>query len=152
MELYIAVALELLCISFPAWGMSQKNAINELGGELVECSVFFSIGSTAIATISDSERPGTTELSARFVKFSRQTMEYALQAAIPTGSSAEGIAAHARTLMSSMMDNTHSNYSNMGILNERYLTFCTDLIKKWTDWRVEELIAGKLCTNLYPCK
>jgi hypothetical protein len=96
MRRIIAVTLQLLCITFPAWGMSQKDAINELGGELAECSVFFSIGSSAIATIPDSERPATSELSARFDKFSHQMMEYALQAAIPTESSVEGIAAHAR--------------------------------------------------------
>jgi hypothetical protein len=126
---------------------AEKRAVNELSGEMLECSVYFLVSATCLQGSPDPSTPQITKnLNEQGAKFG----ELAITTGRIVGMTDAAVGARAELIRADMMKAINSNCTKIATLVEKYSNFC-QLLAKNADPRLEELMQGKKCTGIYKC-
>ena len=126
---------------------AEKRAVNELSGEMLECSVYFLVSATCLQGRPDPSTPQITKnLNEQGAKFG----ELAITTGRIVGMTDAALGARAELIRADMMKAVNGNCTKIATLVEKYSNFC-QLLTKNSDPRLEELMQGKKCTGLYKC-
>jgi hypothetical protein len=126
---------------------AEKRAVNELSGEMLECSVYFLVSATCLQGSPDPSTPQITKnLNEQGAKFG----ELAITTGRIVGMTDAALGARAESIRADMMKAANSNCIKIPTLVEKYSNFC-QLLTNNADSRLEELTQGKKCTGLYKC-
>ena len=146
--------IALLVASSPAMGqkpdLSEPNvarSLNELSGEMLECAVFFAIGSQCVKGHPDPSAPETVESA---MKAFDELLDMAIDTGRKAGLSQAAITARQKMTTDAMMKLMGGQCINIAVVIERYADFCEQLHRD-ADPRLQELLAGQTCTRKYRC-
>jgi hypothetical protein len=118
-------------------------ALNELSGELLECSVYFRIASECV-----KGHPDAGDLPKQLEIASRNIGTLAVSTGRSLGVSDDAYVARMKMKSRSLMAQLSGNCVNISVLMERYQTFCVALHNN-ADPRLVELMKGKKCGGSY---
>ncbi len=127
---------------------NRSNALNELTGEMLECSVYYVISANCIEGHPDPDAP-------RLVKTYKGLANDILALAIKTGKSGgvseDAVNARLTPVSKDLMGSIGNKCVMINVLFDRYDNFCKQLARN-VDARLNELLAGKKCSGMYRCK
>lgn len=145
-------AIVLMLLSSAAWAQSspkagEGTALNEISGEMLECSVYFQIAASCVRGHPDPNVPKLiADLKARSEKIGILGMKIGRT----VGVTDDAVAARMKLMNVDMMKRLNNNCTNISILLERYSDFCKQLVEN-ADPRLDEIMHGKVCTGSYKC-
>jgi hypothetical protein len=148
MSRWLVAAVWALAVS-PAAAMSLHDALAEVAGEFIECSVYYEITAAGISKSADVH-PDAPAISAKIRKMSDDAMELGRMAGAKTGLTELGALAYKVRTMETMNEEMSYDFSNLSILSVKYRDFCKALMTDM-QFRLNELQAGNLCHSTYPC-
>jgi hypothetical protein len=146
----LAMALFAWCLlSITASAQSNKtNAINELTGEMLECSVYYIISANCIEGHPDPDAPGLVKT---YKGLANDIATLAISTGKSVGVSDDAVNARLSLISKDLMGSIGNKCVMINVLFDRYDDFCKQLAKN-VDARLKELLAGKKCTGIYRCK
>jgi len=146
----LAMALFAWCLlSITASAQSNKtNAINELTGEMLECSVYYIISAQCIEGHPDPDAPGLVKT---YKGLANDIATLAISTGKSVGVSDDAVNARLSLITKNLMDSIANKCVMINVLFDRYDNFCKQLVQN-VDARLKELLAGKKCTGIYRCK
>jgi len=135
--------------AFAQKGLSdaETRALNELSGEMSDCSVYFLITATCL---EGNPEPSTPQLIKTLKEQANKILQLAVTTGRMVGVTDEGIGARMRLTRDDMMKSLNNNCTNIAVLLEKYVNFCPQLAQN-ADPRLLELMQGKKCTGSYKC-
>ena len=110
-----------------------KWAMGEVAGELQQCSVYFLVLSSCVA----SQEPA---LARTYRNMSDKVADLAISSGRAVGASDEAYAALGSLLAETMMKSMGGNCTNVAVLLRKYMSFCQRLSRD-TDPRIREWMA-----------
>ena len=125
----------------------EKRAINEVSGELLECSVYFL---TTAFCVQGHPDPSVPQLIKDYNAQASKTGTLAITIGRSVGVTDEAVGARSRLMHADMMKKLNNNCTNISVLLEKYSNFCKQLTEN-ADPRLAELLQGKKCTGSYKC-
>ena len=135
----------------PAQDRSRDQKIdvmNELAGEMLECSSYFLILAQCVESHPDPRAPKIAE---NYRHSAQQLGTLAITVGRSIGITDEATEARTKLSFGQQMKSIKNNCINISVLLERYSDFCA-LMGRTPDKRMEELAAGKFCTGTYKCQ
>lgn len=130
-----------------AFQKTKTAALNELSGEYLECSAYFTVAAYCVAGYPSPTLP-------KIVRDYQHLAKTALSLAISTGRivglTSASVEARSKPVAAGHMQSIDGNCLNIRDLSERYDAFCKRLMQV-PDNRFEELLAGRICTGLFKC-
>jgi hypothetical protein len=147
----IIAAFAIGCMTFVAIGQplseNEKRAVNELSGELLECSVYFTISAECMRGHPDPRVPSIIK---KYEEASTTAGGKAMMVGRIVGLTDDAVASRMKLIQNEMMKSIKDNCVNIAVLLERYANFCPGLLQDM-DPRLNELQQGKKCTGTYKC-
>ena len=131
-----------------AFTQRQKDASNELSGELLECSAYYLVAS---GCIEHSTNPGAPEVARDYKKAAERLSTMGFDLGLSIGKSKEALLALGKLSMNKQMAAIKKNCMNAAVLLERYANFCKQLAEQ-PESRAKELMEGKFCNGSYRCQ
>ena len=128
----------------------QRNkmaALNELSGEYLECSAYFTV--TAYC-MGGYPAPTVPKLLRDYQHSAKAALGLAISTGRAVGLTSASVEATSKLVATSQMQSINSGCSNIRDLSQRYDAFCKQLLQA-PDERFAELLAGKICTGLFRC-
>jgi hypothetical protein len=146
----LAMALFAWCfVSITASAQSNKtNAINELTGEMLECSVYYVISANCIEGHPDPDAPALVKT---YKGLANDIATLAINTGKSVGVSEDAVNAKLSLISKNLMGSIGNKCVSISVLFEKYDSFCKQLAKN-VDARLKELLAGKKCSGIYRCK
>jgi tetratricopeptide (TPR) repeat protein len=133
----IAISIATAAIAQDQPRENEKRALNELSGEMLECSTYFLISAQCIESHPDPSAPRTANDL-------RQAAEKIGTLAIATGRSIgvtdEAVEARTKLEFQKLMKSINNNCVNIAVLLDRYNNLCRQLSQE-PDKRIKELLA-----------
>ena len=126
---------------------ADKRAVNELSGEMLECSVYFLISATCLQGNPDPRIP---QLTKSLNEQASKIGGLAISTGQKVGVTVEAQTARSKLMRDDMMKLLNNNCTNIATLLEKYTNFCKQLTEN-ADPRLAELLQGKKCTGSYKC-
>ena len=128
----------------------QRNklaALNELSGEYLECSAYFTV--TAYCTVG-YPAPRIPKLQRDYRDWAKTALTLAISTGRVLGLTGASVEATSKLVATSQMQSISNDCSNVRDLSERYGAFCKQLLQT-PDVRFAELLAGRICAGLFKC-
>jgi hypothetical protein len=126
---------------------AETRAVNELSGEMLECSVYFLISATCLQGNPDPRIPQIIkDLNGQAAKIGG----LGITTGRLVGITDEAVGARAKLMRADMMKSLNNNCINIATLLEKYNNFC-QLLTQNADPRLKELMKMKKCTGTYKC-
>jgi hypothetical protein len=126
---------------------AETRAVNELSGEMLECSVYFLVSATCLEGNPDPRIP-------QMIKNLNEQASKIGQLAITTGRivgvTDEAVGARMKLMRDDLLKRLNNNCTNIATLLEKYTNFCKALTEN-ADPRLAELLRGQKCTGSYKC-
>ncbi|MGB9043023.1 MAG: hypothetical protein WCC81_11205 [Pseudolabrys sp.] len=122
-------------------------ALNELSGEYLECSAYFTV--TAYCTVG-YPAPRIPKLQRDYRDWAKTALTLAISTGRVLGLTGASVEATSKLVATSQMQSISNDCSNVRDLSERYGAFCKQLLQT-TDVRFAELLAGRICAGLFKC-
>jgi hypothetical protein len=146
----LAMALFAWCfMSITASAQSNRaNAVNELTGEMLECSVYYVISAQCIEGHPDPDAPGLVKT---YKGLANDIATLAINTGKTVGVSDDAVNARLSLISKNLMASIGNKCVSISVLFEKYDSFCKQLAKN-VDARLKELLAGKKCSGIYRCK
>jgi|SRR5689334_14551543 hypothetical protein len=148
---YIIAAIATSCMTFVAVGQplseNEIRAVNELSGELLECSVYFTIGVQCMRGHPD---PSIPRLIKTYEEMSTTAGVKSMQVGKVVGVTDAAVGSRMKLITNEMTKSMNNNCVNISVLLERYANFCQQLLQDM-DPRLIELKQDKKCTGSYKC-
>jgi hypothetical protein len=146
----LAMAVFAWClVSITASAQSNKaDAVNELTGEMLECSIYYIISANCIEGHPDPDAP---ELVKTYKGLANDIAVLAISIGKSVGVSEDAVNARLGLISKNLMGSIGNKCVMINVLFDRYDNFCKQLAKN-VDARLKELLAGKKCSGIYRCK
>jgi len=128
----------------------QKNkmaALNELSGEYLECSAYFTVTAYCMAGYP---APTVPKLLRDYQSSAKTALGLATSTGRAVGLTSASVEATSKLVATSQMQSINDGCANIRDLSQRYDAFCKKLLQV-PDERFAELLAGKICTGLFRC-
>jgi hypothetical protein len=126
---------------------AEGRAVNEISGELLECSVYFLVTAFCLQGNPD---PGIPQLIKDLNAQASKIGTLAITIGRSVGVTDEAVGARSKLMNAEMMKKLNNNCTNIAVLLEKYSNFCKQLTEN-ADPRLAELLQGKKCTGSYKC-
>jgi hypothetical protein len=126
---------------------ADKRAVNELSGEMLECSVYFLISATCLQGNPDPRIP---QLTKSLNEQASNIGGLAISTGQVVGVTVEAQSARSKLMRDDMIKLLNNNCTNISVLLEKYSNFCKQLTEN-VEPRLAELVQGKKCTGTYRC-
>ena len=126
---------------------NEIRAVNELSGELLECSVYFTISAQCVRGHPD---PTVPRLIKNLDEMSTTAGVRSMEVGKAVGVTEAAVGSRMKLITNEMMKSMNDNCVNISVLLERYANFCQQLLQDM-DPRLIELKQGKKCTRSYKC-
>lgn len=117
----------------------MKLALGEVASELQQCSAYYLIASSCIA----SQEP---DLAGTFRGLADKASDLAITGLRATGMSDEAYIARSSLVTGEMMNSMSRSCTNIAILVKKYANFCQRL-SRGTDWRIHEWVECAQASN-----
>jgi hypothetical protein len=127
---------------------NRANAVNELTGEMLECSVYYVISAQCIEGHPDPDAPGLVKT---YKGLANDIATLAINTGKTVGVSDDAVNARLSLISKNLMASIGNKCVSISVLFEKYDSFCKQLAKN-VDARLKELLAGKKCSGIYRCK
>src|SRR5947209_3576212 len=146
----LGMALFACCFfSITASAQSNKtNAIDELTGEMLECSVYYIISANCIEGHPNPDAPGLVKT---YKGLANDIATLAISTGKSVGVSDDAVNARLSLITKNLMDSIANKCVMINVLFDRCDNFCKQLVGN-VDARLKELLAGKKCSGIYRCK
>ena len=128
----------------------QRNkmaALNELSGEYLECSAYFTV--TAYCT-AGYPAPRIPKLQRDYQDSAKAALTLAISTGRVLGLTGASVEATSKLVATSQMQSIGNDCLNIRDLSERYGAFCKQLLQT-PDGRFAELLTGRICAGLFKC-
>ena len=126
---------------------NKTTALARLSGEYLECSAYFSVTAYCMA---DYPAPAVTKIVRDYQDAAKTALKLTTSADSLAGVNNSSADARSKLFAVAQMEPVKRNCLNISDLSERYDAFCKQLMQA-PDRRMDELLAGKICTGLFKC-
>jgi hypothetical protein len=130
-----------------SFSASEARAVNELSGEMLECSVYFLISATCL---QGNPEPRIPQIIKGLKEQASKVGTLAIKSGRLVGVTDDAVGARASLMRAEMMKSLNDNCTNIAVLLGKYNNFCQQLTQD-ADPRLAELLRGGKCTGSYKC-